>query len=99
MTAPAVWLRNMSKASTRLEEAVRFAEKAHRGLFRDGPTPLPYVAHALEVMAILRYLGDETDEDCLCAAALHDTVEQSGAVPQAIEREFGKRVASLVLEL
>ena len=40
-----------------------------------------------------------TDEDLLCAAVLHDVLEETGADPTAIELEFGSRVRSLVEEL
>lgn len=47
----------------------------------------------------LRYVGGETDEDLLCAAALHDVVEESGANPEEIARETNDRTAALVKEL
>jgi (p)ppGpp synthase/HD superfamily hydrolase len=89
----------MIKSRTPLEQAVRFTSKEHEGLFRDGDRPLPYATHAIEVMSLVRYIGGVTDEEVLCAAALHDTVEQSGTPLEKVRKRFGARVAGLVREL
>lgn len=47
----------------------------------------------------LRYLAGEEDEEILCAAALHDVVEECGTPLEEIEERFGTRVAELVEEL
>jgi guanosine-3',5'-bis(diphosphate) 3'-pyrophosphohydrolase len=82
-----------------LEEAVAFAVKHHTGLFDDSVDPVPYATHPMEVMRILRYLGGVTDPAMLCAAALHDTVERSGADPKKVRKKFGMEVAMFVEEL
>jgi (p)ppGpp synthase/HD superfamily hydrolase len=47
-------------------------------------------------MSLLRYLGGVHDEEMLCAAVLHDTVEECGISFAEIEVRFGTRVAFLV---
>ena len=83
----------------RLQDAVRWAAELHFGQERDGDAPLPYITHPLEVLSILRHRAGVTDEDMLCAAALHDTVEETNATVGDIRDRFGERVALLVDEL
>ncbi len=75
-----------------------FAFEAHDGQRRkDGRTP--YIVHPL---AVLRYLSSDlgiVEPDLLCAAVLHDTVEDTGTLPRALARRFGRRAARLVEEL
>jgi (p)ppGpp synthase/HD superfamily hydrolase len=90
------------KESTRypkVQEAIRWAAKLHDGQQRDGDDPLPYITHPIEVLVNLRYVGGVTDEDLLCVAVLHDTIEECGADPADIESKFGKRVRELVQKL
>jgi len=82
-----------------VDAAIEFAAKAHRGQIRDGANPLPYITHPVEVLVNLRYLGGVTDEAMLCAAALHDVVEETSVRFEAIEERFGPRVRELVQEL
>lgn len=88
---------NMSTAN--VEAAIEFAVKAHKGQYRDGDEPLPYITHPLDVLANLRYTGEVTDSDMLCTAVLHDVVEESGVTFEEIEEKFGRRVRELVREL
>lgn len=82
-----------------LESTIEFAMHAHRGQVRDGEVPLPYITHPLDVLANLRYTGEVTDPDMLCAAVLHDVVEESGVGFEEIEEKFGTGVRELVQEL
>ena len=75
------------------------AAHLHRGQEREGGAPLPYFTHPMEVLLALRYEGGETDEDLLCAAALHDVIEESGTDLSEIESAVGRRAAGLVGEL
>lgn len=82
-----------------LDSALRWAAKLHKGQVRDGPHPLPYLVHPVEVVANLRHLGGVVDEPMLVAAALHDVVEECDVAPEEIEERFGKQVGDLVAEL
>lgn len=82
-----------------LHRAIKWAAKLHRGQDRDGDHPLPYLTHVLEVVSNLRFTGGVTDEEMLCAAALHDVIEQSEVEASEIEERFGRRVRDLVLEM
>lgn len=79
-----------------IEKAVEFATQAHEGQFRKG-TVRPYIMHPLEVGEIIRTMTD--DEEVICAAILHDTVEDcKGVTKEMISSEFTERVAYLVMQ-
>lgn len=77
-----------------------WAAQLHYGQVRDGePTALPYVCHPLEVMGYLRHVGGICDEEMLCGAALHDSVEDCNVNFEDIEERFGPRVTFFVREM
>ncbi len=75
-----------------VRKAYAFAEKAHGEQKRSSGDP--YIIHPTEVAQILADL--RLDLSSICAAFLHDTVEDTAAKLEDIEREFGKDVATLV---
>lgn len=77
----------------RLSEAVAFAAKMHDGMLRKGKN-IPYIVHPMEVAAIAAALTE--DEDVLCAAVLHDVMEDCGVSAEELDLRFGARVAQLV---
>ena len=87
-----------SHPTTQLLEAILFAEKAHRGQARKGAEKQPYISHPLEVMYLLWQHGVR-DGAVLCAAVLHDTIEDTAVTPADIESQFGSEILALVLEL
>jgi hypothetical protein len=91
--------RQPSMRYPRLDKAIGLAAQLHQGQEREGDAPLPYVTHPMEVLMALRYEGGETDEDLLCAAALHDVIEESGASLDELRSVVGERAAGLVKEL
>ena len=77
---------------TTFEKAVDFAVKAHAGQKRkDGGI---YVLHPFEVAAIASSMTK--DENVICAALLHDTVEDTDVTAQDILENFGPEIALLV---
>jgi len=81
-----------------LVRAASFAADRHRDQRRKNGD-IPYVNHPLEVARLLVEVGKETDGELLAAAMLHDTVEDTDATPDELERRFGKRIAGLVAEV
>ena len=77
----------------KLDQAVVFAVNAHSGMKRKGCTT-PYIVHPLEALTIASTLTD--DVDVLCAAVLHDTVEDTDTTISDIKELFGDNVARLV---
>jgi guanosine-3',5'-bis(diphosphate) 3'-pyrophosphohydrolase len=89
----------MDETSPMLHRASKWAEKLHRGQERDGPAPLPYITHPMDVTSKLRYIGGVEDPIDLCAALLHDVLEECDVEPARVEKKFGSEVAALVREL
>lgn len=77
---------------TLIAKAFEFASSAHEGQCRK--TGEPFIAHPVEVALILSEL--HMDSETLCAALLHDTVEDSGVPLSTIEKEFSPQIAQLV---
>jgi len=81
------------KADTAIvERAYEVAERHHRGQFRRSGDP--YITHPLAVGTILAELG--MTETTLCAALLHDTVEDTTYTLDMLRADFGSEVAHLV---
>lgn len=81
----------------RLTLAIDFAAKKHKDQRRKDAAKTPYINHPIEVMNLLAE-AEITDIDTLCAAVLHDTVEDTATTPKEIEDLFGKNVATIVGE-
>jgi len=80
-------------ADTKLvEKAYNFAKKAHEGQKRT--SGLDYINHPVEVVKILLEL--RPDVASVCAALLHDTIEETDYSIADIKREFGEEIADLV---
>ena len=77
----------------KIEHAYRFASEYHRGQFRRSGEP--YINHPVEVALILA-TDLRMDEDAICAALLHDTVEDTPATKKDVAALFGQTVADLV---
>ncbi len=82
-----------------LSQAILFATEKHMGSYRDGDFGLPYATHPVEVVSLLRYVGRVTDEPMLCAAALHDVLEETSVPASELKKRFGKVAGDLVVEL
>ncbi len=54
----------------------------------------PYFSHPIEVAGILTDL--RLDDETIVTAILHDTIEDTVATPEEIERVFGRNIARLV---
>ena len=54
----------------------------------------PYIIHPIQVAYILA--GLELDTDTICAALLHDVVEDTETTHEDLIREFGEPVAEMV---
>ena len=77
----------------KVDRAYRFAAEFHRDQRRRSGEP--YINHPVEVALILAH-DLRMDEDTICAALLHDTVEDTPATKDQIAELFGPTVADLV---
>jgi GTP diphosphokinase / guanosine-3',5'-bis(diphosphate) 3'-diphosphatase len=84
---------NHPKADLALvERAYRKAERLHNGQMRKSGDA--FITHPLAVTTILAELG--MTEATLCAALLHDTVEDTDYTLGQLTRDFGEEIALLV---
>ncbi|MCR4639664.1 bifunctional (p)ppGpp synthetase/guanosine-3',5'-bis(diphosphate) 3'-pyrophosphohydrolase [Ruminococcus sp.] len=77
---------------SKIISAYEFAAKAHEGQVRSSGQP--YITHPLAVAYTLLELGMDTDT--ICAALLHDVVEDTDATLDDLKKRFGQDVALLV---
>ena len=75
-----------------VEAAYRFSDAAHKGQLRASGDP--YISHPVEVCTILSEW--HLDVPALCAAMLHDVMEDTPTTMEDIAERFGKTVAVLV---
>jgi len=81
------------KADIRLiERAYEVAAKYHADQSRKSGDP--YITHPLAVATILAELG--MNHETLCAALLHDTIEDTHYTLDELQRDFGDDIAALV---
>ena len=84
---------NHRKKAEIIERAYRFAKEAHKGIRRRSGEP--YILHPIAVAKIASQeigLGSTS----ICAALLHDVVEDTEYTVEDIEQHFGKKIAQLV---
>ena len=72
--------------------AFKLAQDAHEGQYR--ASGRPYITHPCVVCDILIDLG--FDVATLCAALLHDTVEDTYVTDAQLREEFGEEIAEMV---
>ena len=81
------------KADLRLiERAYDVAERHHRGQLRKSGDP--FITHPLAVTTILAELG--MTPPTICAALLHDTIEDTAYTLNQLRDDFGDEIAELV---
>lgn len=85
----------MSISFDHVQKAAAFAARAHQGQKRkDGETP--YLSHVFRVCLILRDRFGFDDPRMLCAALLHDTLEDTTKDFDDLAKEFSSEVAEWV---
>ena len=84
---------NKNKAQLELiKKAYNLAEEKHKNQFRKSGEA--YIIHPLNVAYILTDI--KADYETICAAILHDTIEDTDITLEDIEKEFGHTVKILV---
>ena len=73
-------------------KAYNLAKKKHGDQSRMSGEP--YIVHPMNVAYILANLG--MDDETICAALLHDIVEDTDLTNEDLEKEFGKSIAQMV---
>jgi len=79
--------------------ALAFAADKHRNQRRKDAEGSPYINHPIELAKILAIEGGVEDMRVLCAAVLHDTIEDTQTSYAELASAFGRGVADVVLEV
>lgn len=81
-----------------LFKALTFSAEKHRTQKRKDIDKSPYINHPIALANILaqRWV---IDENVLCAAILHDTIEDTKTTADELREHFGEKITSIVLEV
>ena len=93
---PTNWDQNNVKL---LMKALAFAADKHRDQRRKNQDASPYINHPIDLANILCNEGRVDDIEVICAALLHDTVEDTETTFEDIESEFGKPIQQIVKDV
>jgi GTP diphosphokinase / guanosine-3',5'-bis(diphosphate) 3'-diphosphatase len=79
--------------------AVDFAARKHRFQRRKDEDASPYINHPIAVAAVLATEAAISDPIILCAAVLHDTIEDTETTVSELEPAFGAQITSIVQDV
>lgn len=79
--------------------ALAFAAEKHRDQRRKDAGASPYINHPIALANVLVNEGGIDDPVVICAALLHDTVEDTETSFEEIEEHFGREIAGVVREV
>jgi guanosine-3',5'-bis(diphosphate) 3'-pyrophosphohydrolase len=79
--------------------ALAFAADKHRDQRRKNVAASPYINHPIALAHVLVSEGRVTETAVLCAAILHDTVEDTETTFVELEHNFGADIAGIVREV
>ena len=81
-----------------LFKALAFSAEKHTKQRRKDIDKTPYINHPISLANILaqRWV---IDENVLCAAILHDTIEDTETTVDELQEHFGEKITSIVLEV
>src|SRR3989442_14847850 len=82
-----------------LLKALAFAAHKHRDQRRKDAESSPYINHPIALADVLINEGDVMDVEILCAALLHDTVEDTATTHEELVNAFGSKIARIVAEV
>lgn len=79
--------------------ALEFAADKHRDQRRKDLPASPYINHPIELADVLCNEGGVRDVVVLCAAILHDTIEDTETTHAELMQRFGAEIADVVVEV
>ncbi|MGH8664373.1 MAG: HD domain-containing protein [Burkholderiales bacterium] len=80
-------------------KAAEFAAEKHRHQRRKDAHASPYINHPIALAKLLANEGGIADADVLCAALLHDTIEDTETTAEELRAKFGEVITDIVLEV
>lgn len=81
-----------------INKAIEFATLSHQNQTRKG-TEIPYILHCLEagiIAANMTNKNGHVESDVVCAAILHDTIEDANVSYETLKEVFNENIANLV---
>jgi len=82
-----------------LLRALAFAAEKHRNQRRKDAERSPYINHPINLARVLCVEGGVVDPVVLCAALLHDTIEDTDTGYEELCTQFGEGIAGVVSEV
>ena len=79
--------------------ALAFAADKHKNQRRKDAQITPYINHPIDLVNVLVNEGGVVSWDVLCAALLHDVIEDTQTSEEELLAHFGKKVTAIVKEL
>jgi guanosine-3',5'-bis(diphosphate) 3'-pyrophosphohydrolase len=79
--------------------ALQFAAFKHRDQRRKDHVASPYINHPIALATVLWHEGGVHDATVICAALLHDTIEDTQTTAEELQEIFGVKIARVVLEV
>lgn len=92
MTAPQTELGTIIRA-------LAFAAHKHRDQRRKDVEASPYINHPITLANILTNEAGITDENVICAALLHDTIEDTETTEAELQAAFGAKITGIVMDV
>ena len=80
-------------------QAVAFAAEKHKNQRRKNADASPYINHPIALADLLANEAGIVNMDVLCAAVLHDTLEDTDTTEAELKKVFGPRIAAIVEEV
>ncbi len=80
-------------------QAAQFAAEKHKNQRRKDADASPYINHPLALASVLAVEGGIENPDVICAALLHDTIEDTKTKAEELAAIFGDKVTGIVLEV
>jgi len=82
-----------------LIKAMSFAAHKHKDQRRKDKEASPYINHPIGLAEVLVNVGKVSDINTICAALLHDTVEDTETTPEELTETFGVQISKIVMEV
>ena len=89
----------MENAISLILHAAAFAAEKHRHQRRKDARASPYINHPIALAHLLANEGGITDPIVICAALLHDTIEDTDTTEEELRATFGAEIAAVVREV
>ena len=77
-------------------QALAFAADKHKNQRRKDAQITPYINHPIDLVNVLVNQGGVVSWDVLCAALLHDVIEDTETTEEELLIHFGKKVTAIV---